>query len=265
LTEALRVVRVLEAAPAQSPEGSPMTLLISRTTTAAQREAALHRHVQPYLRAVQAGVPSAPDFLTRADRRSWLLIEPTLLTALPQLPYDARRRLVELMRERGTVARALRRTRLGGRGRARAAETLGTLAPDTCARELVRLLADVDPEVRRAAVRGLGHSGAPTAATALVAGLGGRRGLEPALVLHSLVRLGSAAIPGLLWGLDDRRPVVRAVCADALGLIGAPRATEPLTLLLDEDPDPDVRTRAARALTRLGKPAGRSPLAAGRR
>jgi hypothetical protein len=227
----------------------------ARALTAAQRVVALSRHLQPYLHAVQAEDATARDHLVRADHRSWLLIEATLLTTLPQLPYDARRRLIELMRERGAVARALRRTRLGGRGRARAAQTLGTLAPETCARELVRLLADVDPGVRRAAISGLGHSGEPAAANALIAGLGRRRGLEPALVLHSLVRLGTAAVPGLLWGLDDRRPAVRAVCADALGLIGAHQAAAPLTLLRAEDPDAEVRTRAARALARIGSPA----------
>jgi HEAT repeat protein len=96
-----------------------------------------------------------------------------------------------------------------------------------------------------------------------VAGLGRRRALEPALVLHNLVRLGEAAVPGLLWGLDDRKPAVRAVCVDALGLIGTPRAAEPLTLLLDEDPDDEVRVRAARALTRLGSAALRAAVAVG--
>lgn len=224
--------------------------------TAAQRDEALRRYVQPFLHAVQAEQPGALEHLARSDRRRWLLIEPTLLTMLAQLPYDARSRLIELMRARGAVARALRRTRLPNRHRARAAETLGTLAPQTCARELLRLLADYDPAVRRAAIRGLGYSGTPAAANALVAGLGRRRGLEPALVLHSLVRLGSPAVPGLLWGLDEQRPAVRSVCADALGLIGARNATEPLSLLRREDPDPEVRTRAARALTRIGSPAG---------
>jgi len=233
----------------------------AHVVTAAQREAALSRHVQPFLQAVQAEQAGALEHLVRADRRSWLLIEPTLLTMLPQLPYDARGRLIEVMRERGAVAGALRGTRVLSRRRAHAAETLGTLAPQTCARELLRLLADYDPEVRRAAIRGLGHSGEPAAANALIAGLGRRRGLEPALVLHSLVRLGSTAVPGLLWGLDERHPGVRAVCADALGLIGAPNATEPLTLLLCDDPDPEVRERAARALTRIGSPAARGAVA----
>jgi hypothetical protein len=236
----------------------------ARALTAAHRAVALSRYLQPYLHAVQAGDATAADHLLRADRSSWLLLEPTLLITLPQLPYDARRRLIELMRERGAVARALRGTRLGRRGRARAAETLGTLAPETCARDLVRLLADINPEVRRAAISGLGHSGEPAAANALVAGLGRRRGLEPALVLHNLVRLGDAAIPGLLWGLDDRKPGVRAVCADALGLIGGRPAAAPLQLLLEEDPDDEVRVRAARALTRLGSPAIRAALTSGR-
>jgi hypothetical protein len=232
----------------------------ARAVTAEQRAVALSRHVQPYLHAVQTHDATAQDHLVRADHRTWVLIEPTLLTTLPHLPYDARLALIALLRERGAVARALRRSRLGGEGRVRAAETLGTLAPETCARELVRLLASPDPEVRRAAISGLGHSGDPAAANALVAGLGRRRGLEPALVLHNLVRLGDVALPGVLWGLDDRKPGVRAVCADALGLIGAQHATGALTLVLDEDPDPDVRVRAARALTRLGSPAIRTAI-----
>jgi hypothetical protein len=235
----------------------------ARGLTAARRAVALSRHVQPYLHGVQAGDPTAQDHLVRADHHDWVLIEPTLITTLPQMPDEARRRLTELMRERGAVARALRHSRQGGGGRVRAAETLGTLAPDTCARELVRLLADLDPEVRRAAISGLGRSGEPAAANALVAGLGRRRGLEPALVLHNLVRLGEVAIPGLLWGLDDRKPGVRAVCADALGLIGAQQAGEALRLRLDEDPDDEVRVRAARALTRLGSPAIRAAVATG--
>lgn len=100
--------------------------------------------------------------------------------------------------------------------RAHAAFAIGEIEPDTAPPELVRLLADSDAEVRRFALYALGEIEDPTTADA-IAGL-----------------------------VDDSDPEVRGTAIDILtDLDGV--GVEPLLRALD-DPNPEVRRRAARAL-----------------
>lgn len=89
--------------------------------------------------------------------------------------------------------------------------------------DLVELLADPSPRVRRRAALAIGRVGRPEGVAPLVASLG------------------------------DAEPEVRQMSAFALGLLGDESAAEPLLLALD-DPSPLVQGRAAEALGRLGPP-----------
>ena len=87
--------------------------------------------------------------------------------------------------------------------------------------DLVELLADASPRVRRRAALAIGRVGRPEGVAPLVAGLG------------------------------DAEAEVRQMAAFALGLLGDESAAEPLLLALD-DPSPLVQGRAAEALGRIG-------------
>lgn len=95
-------------------------------------------------------------------------------------------------------------------------------APSRPEPDLVRLLDDVEPRVRRRAALALGRVGRSEGVTPLAVTLDG-----------------------------DPEPEVRQMAAFALGLIGDAAAADPLALALD-DPTPLVRGRAAEALGRLG-------------
>lgn len=88
--------------------------------------------------------------------------------------------------------------------------------------DLVTLLGDADPRLRRRAAIAIGRVGLAD-------------GVEP-----------------LLARLDDPDPDVRTMVAFALGLIGDRRAGDALVRALVNDPDARVRGRAADALGRLG-------------
>ena len=61
------------------------------------------------------------------------------------------------------------------------------------------------------------------------------------------------AVEPLIQALKDEDSSVREGAAWALGKLNDTRAAEPLILALkDKDEDPDVRWRAAEALTKLG-------------
>ena len=87
--------------------------------------------------------------------------------------------------------------------------------------DLVELLTDVEPRVRRRAALAIGRVGRSEGVAALVA------------------------------SLSDTEPEIRQMSAFALGLIGDAAATDALILAL-QDPAPAVQGRAAEALGRLG-------------
>ena len=87
--------------------------------------------------------------------------------------------------------------------------------------DLIELLADVEPQLRRRAALAIGRVGRP-------------EGVAP-----------------LVGSLSDQQVQVRQMAAFALGLIGEPSASEALVRAL-RDPSPVVQGRAAEALGRIG-------------
>ena len=72
--------------------------------------------------------------------------------------------------------------------------------------------------------------------------------LEPAGgAARAIIEVGEAAVPPLLAALEDANPPVRALAADALGMIADVRAVEPLGEALAND-EPLVRAAAVQAL-----------------
>ncbi len=67
---------------------------------------------------------------------------------------------------------------------------------------------------------------------------------------------GQRAVIGLINLLDDPHPDVRQIAIDALGVLRAHIAMEKLETILEKDPDPKIRLKAARTLGKLGSKAG---------
>jgi HEAT repeat protein len=193
--------------------------------------------------------------LLATPSRTWQALEPTVLDMLRKVRGESRQRLVDLVVAQGTVDRMRRRSRgLGAVRRAHAAELLGLLGQLESRDDLVRLLADRDPEVRLVAARALGELGDPTAAGPLLQALARDRSVPLRVVARSLARLGPDAASALVAGLASEDAVVRAVCAEISGLLGVTAAQPALFAVMDAERDDDVRIRAARALGRIGLP-----------
>jgi hypothetical protein len=214
---------------------------------------------QLLVRLVTDPTPGEPSYeheqLLRLAEPTWAALEPTILDMLRKVRGESRERLVRLVVARGTAGRVSRRAHgLGAVRRAHAAELLGLLRQPDSRDDLVRLLADRDPEVRLVAARALGELGDPSGAAPLLHSLVGDRPVPMRVVARSLARLGADTGPVLVDGLDSPSAVVRSVCAEIAGLLGVTAAQDALLSVLVSDVDEDVRVRAARALGRIGLP-----------
>ncbi|HEX7087272.1 MAG TPA: HEAT repeat domain-containing protein [Vicinamibacterales bacterium] len=141
---------------------------------------------------------------------------------------------------------------------------LANIAPDHAAvvEASASALRDADVEVRRtaAAVLVQARDAAAPAAPAITTARGDEDALVRVFAFAAEGQLGHAAVArdGLLEGLADADPVVRAEAAWQLGSALPPaeraRVIRPLTEAL-RDPDSRVRLAAADALATIGRPA----------
>ncbi|MEV6491058.1 HEAT repeat domain-containing protein [Actinoplanes sp. NPDC051633] len=192
---------------------------------------------------------------------AWKATEPGALGLLGKLRGDAHRALVSVFLRRGTARRALYDLRSRSRvRRARAAQILGDLELRQAVPELCRLLTDRHAEVRVVAVRALGRIGDPAAAWRIIAGLDQSHPVPSLLATHTLVQLGPEAEVTLSAALDHPEARVRAVCLEALGLLGATGSVQRVARVLREDSVLDVRVAAATTLGRLGTRSALEPL-----
>jgi HEAT repeat protein len=201
--------------------------------------------------------------LAEIDRRTWAALEPTLTALLGKVAGGARTALVRLYELRGAAVDAV--CDLSSRSavrRGRAAQVLGQLGHRPAAPSLCPLLADRDPEVRLAAARALGRCGGPESVPYLLEALRGPRAVPPAVVTRALVSLGPEAQRSVAAGLEHPEPLARAVTIEVLGATGVVSHTSGIACALGEDPQIEVRIKAARALGRLGMPDGLEPLLA---
>jgi HEAT repeat protein len=194
---------------------------------------------------------------------AWRAAEPGALALLGKLRGEAHRALVSIFVRRGTARAALGdlRARSPVR-RARAAQVLGDLELRQAVPELGRLLTDRHPEVRVVAVRALGRIGDPAAAWRLIASLDRPDPVPSLLATHALVQFGTEAEVTLSAALDHPEPRVRAVCLDALGLLGAAGSVHRIARVLRDDDVLDVRAAAAASLGRIGTRSAIEPLSA---
>lgn len=193
---------------------------------------------------------------------AWRAVEPAALAALlGKLRGEAHDALVSVFLRRGIARRALGdlHSRSGVR-RALAAQVLGDLELRQAVPALCRLLDDRHDEVRVVALRALGRIGDPAAAWRIIASLDRADPLPSLLATHALVQLGAEAEVTLSAALDHPQARVRAVCLDALGLLGATGSASRVARVLHDDSHLDVRVAAATNLGRLGARAALEPL-----
>ncbi|GAA2469034.1 HEAT repeat domain-containing protein [Winogradskya humida] len=192
---------------------------------------------------------------------AWRAAEPHALALLGKLRGEAHMGLVSVFLRRGTARTALGHLRSRSRvKRARAAQVLGDLELRQAVPELCRLLTDRHAEVRVVAVRALGRIGDPAAAWRIIASLDRSDPIPSLLASHTLVQLGAEAEVTLSAALDHPQARVRAVCLDALGLLGATASVTRIARILKEDAHLDVRVAAANALGKLGTRSAIDPL-----
>jgi len=206
------------------------------------------------------GADGGHDLVALPDE-AWQAAEAGALGLLGKLRGEAHAALVSVFLRRGTARAALRDLRSRSRvRRARAAQVLGDLEVRLAVPELCRLLTDRHGEVRVVAVRALGRIGDPTAAWRLIASLDQSDPLPSLLVTHTLAQLGPETEVTLSAALDHPEARVRAVCLDALGLLGAAGSVHRVARVLREDSTLDVRIAAAANLGRLGARTAIEPL-----
>ncbi len=204
--------------------------------------------------------PDSELQLPAAGRRSEELFEVLSLDYLPKVRGESRDALVRALDARGTIVAAERRVgKMGGVGRASAAELLGRCALPRSQGPLLELLTDRSAEVRRVGVRALGRLGDASTVEPLLAVVDAERSVPAATVIEALVRVGAVGIPALRSALRSESAPQRAVAAETLGLQRAVEAVPDLVVNLDDE-DPEVRVRAAGALGRIGDPRACEPL-----
>jgi HEAT repeat protein len=203
---------------------------------------------------------SAADLIA-IPQDAWRAAEPGALALLGKLRGEAHTALVSVFLHRGTARQALGALHSRSRvRRARGAQVLGDLELRQAVPELCRLLTDRHLEVRVVAVRALGRIGDPAAAWRLIASLDQHEPIPSLLATHTLVQFGPEAEVTLSAALDHPQARVRAVCVDALGLLGATGSVHRMARILQEDTVLDVRVAAAVNLGKLGTRSAVDPL-----
>ena len=237
-------------------------LVVLAKLVRSRRERALEAMLAPHRRSmlvVGSGEDddgSALAHLLSVEGRTWEHLGPAVSAMLSKVRGAPADDLVLVLREHGDVARAL--VDLGARSvitRARAARLLGLVRDRDHVPELVRLLSDPSPEVRLVAVRALGAIGDPAAARDVLRALRsvrGHVGVPAYLVAEALLSMGTGSTPALLEGLGSDDATVRNAAALVCGRATVASSAARLRELLDDDPDPEVRTTAAVSLGMLG-------------
>ena len=130
--------------------------------------------------------------------------------------------------------------------------------PDVVVGQLMRLIHDPDPDVRRTAALSLGKIGRPEAAPSLIAQLSDKDSLVRQYCAWALGNLGEEIVefagPALVNRLSDAEADVRAAAALALGRLGASERIVRLILDIAQHGQSGARLAAIQALGWLEAP-----------
>ena len=216
-----------------------------------RRRALLEPAVFEYLGAASSKpLPGyLPKRLSRRDRR---LVEEILLAAARIVKGDTRDRITAALEGHGSVREAIRSLRSRRRWkRADSAEDLGLMRSREAVEPLVALMNDPEPEVRIRAARALGIIRGTTSIRPLVRALADPSRWSAIRVAEILINVGAEAADELLAAYETLPRHARISALDVLGRIRSLRAIGLMKRCL-EDPDPDLRARAAHGLGLIG-------------
>ncbi len=235
ITAEQRLLRTLQALrePAQSGWREVLSAV-------AQTERLRHPEPQVRFRAAlgsTAGVP-LEDLVQQLAADPEPGVREVLTWAIARHGLPARDALVPLLTHPDAVVRA------------QAAHALSKVGDVAVVPLVVPLLGDASVAVAAKAAQVLGRLGGPAAQQSLVGALGSGHDEIHDAVVAALEEAGPGAVDLLLVRASDPDPLVRAGVAEALGLIGDPRAAPALAILL-EDEDRSVRFEAIVALGQL--------------
>lgn len=190
-----------------------------------------------------------PGRLARRDRR---LVEEILLEASRGASGDTRERITAAFVGQGSVRTAIAalRSRRWWK-RADAAESLGLMRSREAVEPLIALMNDTEPEVRIRAARALGLIRGTTSIRPLVRALADPSRWSAIRVAEILISVGAEAADELLAAFEGLPRLGRISALDVLGRIRSHRAVGLMKRCLD-DPDADIRARAAHALGLVG-------------
>ncbi len=181
------------------------------------------------------------------DRR---IVETIALDALEAAGAEESARLLKFLRKSGLIEKRIYEARkLTGWRRMSALVALGqTRAPEGIP-ALAQGLRDRDPEIRLAALRGLGRTACPQAAEEILAWVGEKGLCVPALPLQSALIQSCAERPKLLIPyVRQAEGPLREVLGRVLGEVATPALTMDLLQFAGDDLD-ELRAASARAMS----------------
>ncbi len=225
----------------------------------ARRRAALEQRLFRY---VMSAEPIENVIPPPWDRRDWPAVESVFFDLSRVAKGNVRERALEAFEKMGIVDHYLEH--LSGRRwwiRAEACEKLGLIGSPRAVGPLIERIADPFPEVTVRATQALGRIGTSEALRPLVKALKNPGRWSAIRVSVILIMAGDEAVNVLLEEFQWLPDEAKLSAIDIFARIRSLRAT-PLLRELLEDPNPDLRARAAHALGMLGDPTAAPLLAA---
>ena len=215
-----------------------------------RRRRVLSRRIDAYLRGERLGVGDALGH--GISRRDLSLAEEILLRRIHAGDEAELGPLVRAFEELGLVSRYLEKLMRGGWWhRAEAAEGLGLARASRAQPALARALEDEHPEVRFRAARALGQVGDAEVMPALVLALNRPELVSTIRMANVLVSMGPSVIGAIVAVFDELEPRARIAALDVLSVVASVEDCVWIRERLN-DADPNIRSRAAKALGAIG-------------
>src|SRR6266852_3476190 len=203
----------------------------------AKRDARVFELRQDWDRLISGEIPYETWRQISFDRR---IVESIALDALEAAGAEESARLLKFLRKSGLIEKRIFEARtLTGWRRMRALEGISAMAEG---------LRDRDPEIRLAALRGLGRTASPQAAEEILAWVGERGLSVPAMPLQNALIQCCAERPQLLIPcVQHAEGSLREVLGRVLGEVATPSLSVDLLQFVGDELD-ELRAAAARAM-----------------
>src|SRR6266436_964283 len=213
----------------------------------AKRDARVFELRKDWDRLISGEIPYETWRQKSFDRR---IVESIALDALEAAGAEESARLLKFLRESGLIEKRIFEARtLTGWRRMRALVALGQTRALEGISAMAEGLRDRDPEIRLAALRGLGRTASPQAAEEILAWVGERGLCVPALPLQNALIQCCAERPELLIPyLQHAEGPLREVLGRVLGEVATPSLSLDLLQFVGDDLD-ELRAAAARAMS----------------